>query len=506
MAESAAFLVLDKLAPILLEEVKLQVKLFSGVREEVEYIRAEFERMTAFLRVADSMEDSDKEIKVWVKQVRDVAHHTEDVLDVFMLRGIKQLHHHQHPLRYDSRGDALLVKEAELVGIDKRKKELIGLLVNQTEDRLKVVSVVGMGGLGKTTLVKKVYDDAALKKQFESHAWLTVSESPKMGELLKDMIQQLYREINQPVPQELERMDRLKQAINEFLQQRSYLVVLDDIWNIDAWEAVKYAFLDNNSKSQIMLTTRFGDIASTSCTETGGNVYSLNPLSLEDAWTLFCRKAFPGKASCPRHLEDISRSILKRCEGLPLAIVTIGGVLATKNQSRIDEWHMLHRSLEVNNKLQNMKNILSLSYNDLPWHLKICFLYLSIFPEDHEIECMRLIRLWTAEGFVQVGEDGLLTIEEVAEGYVYDLLNRSLIQVTEKTIDGRARTCRIHDLLREIISIPKSREQNVVTIAGEQNTRGKVQRLSIHNETFGIVQQSKRLSQLRSLFMFGVRE
>ncbi|XP_059643586.1 disease resistance protein RPM1-like [Cornus florida] len=477
MAESAVFFLLDKLTPFLLEEVKL----FSGVRQEVEYIRAEFDRMTAFLRVADSMEDSDGEIKIWVKQVREVAHHTEDVLDVFTLR-LTPRHHHQRNrylvffrktfgslknikvryqiggeiqsiksrvkdiaeghrryrlkynvllqegsssstttthVRYDSRGDALLLKEAELVGIDKHKKELIGFVVNQAEDRLKVVSVVGMGGLGKTTLVKKVYDDAELRKHFESHAWVTVSESPKMEELLKDMIQQLSKEINQPVPQELERMDimRLKEAINEFLQQRSYLVVLDDIWNIDAWEAVKYAFPDNNSKNRIVLTTRSEDIASTTCAETRGNVYSLNPLSLEDAWTLFCRKAFPGKSSCPRHLEDISRRILKRCEGLPLAIVAIGGVLATKNQSRIDEWHMLHRSLEANNKLQNMKNILCLSYNDLPWYLKICFLYLSIFPEDHEIECMRLIRLWTAEGFVQVSEDGL-TIEEVAEGYV----------------------------------------------------------------------------------------
>ncbi|XP_059643733.1 disease resistance protein RPM1-like [Cornus florida] len=575
MAEGAVFFLLDKLATLLQEEVKL----FSEVRKEVVYIRAEFESMTAFLRVADSMEESDPEIKIWVKQVREVAHDTEDFLDVFMLRLMPRRHdenrylvffrktfrslksvkvrlqiaseiqsiksrvrdvadrHHRYCRKfdiskggssstthvvnnnkwYDSRGDALLVPEAELVGIDKRKQELIRLLVDQADDSgvLKVVSVVGMGGLGKTTLVKKVYDDAAVKKQFESHAWLAVSESPKMVELLRAMIQQLFGEIKRSVPQGLRKMDinRLKLVINEFLQQRRYLVVFDDIWSIHDWEAVKYAFPNNNSGSRIVLTTRFGDIASTSCKATGGNVYHLHQFSPEESWILFCRKAFPGDTNCPPHLEEISESILKRCGGLPLAIVAIGGVLATKSHCRIDDWDMLNRSLggelQGNNKLQSMKNILSLSYNDLPWYLKICFLYLSIFPEDHDIECMRLIRLWTAEGFVQIREAGK-TIEEVAEGYLYELLNRSLIQVAETSVDGRARTCRIHDLLREIAT-SKSRDQNIVAIlaseAGNTPLPDKVRRLSIHNTTNTLVnsmQQIEQFSQLRSMLMFGV--
>ncbi|XP_059669643.1 disease resistance protein RPM1-like [Cornus florida] len=574
MAESAVFFLLDKLALPLLQE---EVKLLSGVKKELAYIRAEFERMAAFLRVADSMEESDPEIRVWVKQVRDIAHHTEDILDVFMLqylmhgphheriryfgfgflgnafRSLKKMKvrrqlaseiqslkcrvrdvadgHQRYRLKlniseegstssstatataykwYDLRGDALLITEAELVGVDKPKQELIGLLVvdDQADHRseLKVVSVVGMGGLGKTTIVKKVYDDAAVKKHFQSHVWLTFSESFQTEELLRDAIQQLFGEIKQPAPQGVETMDvnKLKHVINGFLEQRRYVVVFDDVWSIHAWKAVKYAFPNNNLRSRIVLTTRLGDIASKSCAETDGEVYHLNPLSSEQS----CRKAFRGNSSsCPPHLEEISRSILKRCDGLPLAIVAIGGILATKNQSRIEEWDMLYRSLGMelqgNDNLQSMKNILSLSYNDLPWYLKICFLYLSIFPEDHEIECMRLIRLWMAEGFVQGGEGGK-TIEEVAEGYINELVNRSLIQVAEMTVDGRAKTCRIHDLLREITT-SKSREQNVAAIASERNTRWpeKVRRLSIHT-TFGNIKQSKQFSRLRSMLMFGV--
>ncbi|KAL7188053.1 hypothetical protein ACSBR1_037990 [Camellia fascicularis] len=150
-------------------------------------------------------------------------------------------------------------------------------------------------------------------------------------------------------------------------------------------KAIKHVLPDNNCGSRVILTTRFAQIASTCCEETDGHVYTLMPLSQEEFWMLFCNKTFRGNL-CPPNLKQISHRILKRCEGLPLTIVAISGVLATKDKSRIDEWEMLYRSLgaelEGNDKLESMKKALSLSYNDLPYYLKICFLDLSIFPED----------------------------------------------------------------------------------------------------------------------------
>ncbi|KAL7188109.1 hypothetical protein ACSBR1_038046 [Camellia fascicularis] len=171
--------------------------------------------------------------------------------------------------------------------------------------------------------------------------------------------------------------------------------------------------------------------------------------------------------------------------------------------SSVAEWEKTYRSLgaelEGNNRLLGMKKILSLSYIDLPHYLKLCFLYLSVFPEDHLIEHWRLIWLWIAEGFVEVKEGA--PIEQVAEGYLNELVNRSLIQVA-KIKGKRIKFYRIHDLWREII-VAKSREQNIVTIATERGMRWpeRVRRLSIHDH-LGHLQQSKRFTRLRSLLLF----
>ncbi|XP_057478393.1 disease resistance protein RPM1-like [Actinidia eriantha] len=517
MAESVVFGLLSKLAPFLQEEVNLM----TGVREEIESIRGEFERMTAFLKVADAMEETDPGLAVWVKQVREAAYDTADALDMHMLR---LGHHHGNGVRgflrkvsryiknikarrqiasevkriksslinifeghqryseiycrqeqgsrptmawYDSRGDALLLEEAELVGIEKPKEELTQLLL-MGDRRLRVISIAGMAGLGKTTLTKKVYDDAKVKKHFQNHAWITVSESFKIENLLQSMIKQLFEEIKQPIPQGVEHMDTnsLKGITNTFLQQKRYVLVLDDVWDIQAWQYIRYAFPNGNCGSRVILTTRNIDLASFSSGEYHGKVYNLTPLAPEDAWTLFCRKTFQGN-SCPTNLEGLSEDILRRCNGLPLAIVAISGLLSTKEKS-VEEWERISRSLGVelqgNENLTSMSKILSLSFFDLPWNLKLCFLYLSVFPEDYSIYHWRLIRLWVAEGFVEA-KNGM-TIEEVAQSYLNELVNRSLIQVAERRTNGRIKAYRIHDLWHEII-VSKSREQNIVTVANE---------------------------------------
>ncbi|KAM3734240.1 hypothetical protein ACB098_10G000500 [Castanea mollissima] len=549
MAEIVVNFVMDKLTTLIQEEVQ-QLR---GVKEEAVWIKDKLEHINALLIAADEMEGRSPGLDVLIKQLRDVAYDIEDALDEFRLL----THHPDHESHAfltrkfstikkfiarhqmaaeiqrinsriqsisdgherfqsetidakisvktwdDHRQNALLIEEADLVGIENPKKQLVSWLIQDDTGR-EVVSVVGMGGLGKTTLVKKVYDDAQVKLQFKYRAWITVSQSFKMEERLKHMLQQLYRVKRKPVPQELDSMtnDQLRTKINSFLQHKTkrYLIVLDDLWHIDEWDAVKYALPSSNS-SRVMLTTRHSYIASASVKEFNGNIYSLNPLPLEESRTLFCRKTF-GENSCPPYLNNLTESILKRCEGLPLAIVAISGVLATKD--RVDEWDMIKRSLadelKENARLSSMDKILSLSYNDLPYHLKPCFLYFSIFPKNHVIDQMRLIRLWIAEGFVRTKKG--MTLEEVAEGYLYELLHRSLIQVAGTTSDGRIKTCRVHDLLREII-ISKGREQNFVTIARGQNTEWpeKVRRLSIH-KTMPDVLQSQSISHLRSLHMF----
>lgn len=548
---------LDKIARFIENEMLL----LRGDREEVLYLRGELERMKAFLKVADAMEESDEEIKVWVKQVREIAHEAEDALDEFTLlqahdhadgfygslhrfscciknrksrcrivselQGInsrirdicgvhKRLLHKLSGLQQGSGPknsgntwqDALLLEKTDLVGIDEPTQQLVGWLVKGGFTR-EVVSVAAMGGMGKTTLAKQVYDDAEVKKHFKIRAWITVSQSFKIEELLKDMIRQIFSIISRPFPEGLDSMntDRLRRIIKDLLLKRRYLIVLDDVWHLSVWDAVKYALPNNGCCSRVMLTTRNADVASTSGVESIGKVYNLNPLPLEESWELFCRKTFQGDA-CPAYLEEICKNILRKCEGLPLAIVAISGVLATKDKRRIDEWDKVCRSLgaeiDGNDKLKDLKKVLFLSFNDLPYYLKSCFLYLSIFPEDYQIEQMRVIRLLIAEGFVEAKEGE--TPEEVAEDYLDELLNRGLLQVAATTNDGRVKMYHVHDLLREII-VTKSRDQNFTTIAKDQNGMwpDKVRRLSIHN-TLQNLQQNRCFSQLRSLFLFGVVE
>ncbi|KAM3358474.1 hypothetical protein P3S68_021405 [Capsicum galapagoense] len=341
MADSAVIFVLDKIINLLVEEVIL----LQGVKHDIQYIKDELERMIAFLGVADAFEEGDAEVKVWVRQVRDVANDIEDVIDesmllsydhhfhgsccfiaklFFSIRNIKSRHklffeiqaiksrvHHiavgyqRYRYKYyvpeqgsssnqaydtanDRRDDALLLEETKLVGIKNPRQQLIGWLV-EDDPRLKVVSVVGMGGSGKTTLVKKVYEDAAAKKNFNSLAWITVSMSFKVEEVLKDKIQQLYDEVKQPAPEGLSTMssNRLKIIAKVFLQSRTYVLVFYDVWSIQAWEAIRYALPDVNNGSRVILTTRLLDVASFCSTETNGYVYEVKPLSAEESWILF---------------------------------------------------------------------------------------------------------------------------------------------------------------------------------------------------------------------------
>ncbi|KAF8017008.1 hypothetical protein BT93_H2264 [Corymbia citriodora subsp. variegata] len=548
MAESAVSLLVEKLAMFLEKEVRL----LKGVREKIEPIREELESIRAFLKSAESSRENRRDVKVWVRQVREVAHDMEDILDEFMLnlardhghgfmwyfhkiksfvQNLKARHHVSSRIDeiksrveriaerrqrynfiepsasaptsgtswYDLREDALLVEEGDLVGIDEPREEIIEWLVDG-EPGLKVLSISGMGGLGKTTLAKRVYDNQRVKAYFQSHAWINVSQSGKIEDILRHMIVQLHKETEQPVPQEKESADRieLNQIVKGFLQEKRYVIVLDDVWDSNALEGIKFAMPSSSFCSRILITTRTADVATVSFNKS--EAYELKHLPPEESWSLLCKKAFQGKP-CPPLLEPVSRQILKRCEGLPLAIVTIGGLLFAKNYRDCQIIsHSLAAELENNDKSQNFKKILSLSYNDLHYNLKSCFLYLGVFPEDHVIQCMRLIRLWIAEGFVEKREG--MTQEEVAERYLKELINRSLVQIAETTLEGRIKSCRVHDLMRESI-VSESRDIQFVSFASEQKVElhERVRRLSIQY-TCNNALKELNLPSLRSLLIF----
>ncbi|WCJ18813.1 Disease resistance protein RPM1 [Euphorbia peplus] len=560
MAEGTVNFLLSKLSDFLTEEYRL----LDGVEADITFIEDGFALSSAFLRLAEVNEEhnhSNALIKAWVDNVRDISFEMQDVLDeinfhfahnhaysgictttldkaCYFINSLKARRHIAKTIQgirsrlqgvtvtYNSlqtsnpnitwRGindggatvqlndqpDAL-PDQRNLVGITEPKNHLIGWLLRSRSDR-EVLPVVGEGGLGKTMLVKQVYDDAGVKKHFKFRAWITLTQRFETADLLKDMLQQLFRGMRQQNPSggDNKSISALGREINEFLQRRRYLIVLDDVWEDRAWDVFQMAFPNNNKGSCILLTTQILSVANRCCSESSNTIYRMKSLNGQESRTLFCNHTFQGNP-CPENLLNISELILDKCEGLPLAIVAISGVLATIDTGRLEEWQMVYRSLgaeiQGNDSLERLRKVLLLSYYFLPSYLRSCLLYLCIFPEGYPVEKMRLIRLWIAEGFVTRTEE--MTLEEVAESYLNGLIERSLIQVVETTSDDRIKRCRIQGLLREII-ISKAKDLSFAA----KLTEGRIvpvkgRRLFIHNAVAG-TQTPKFTSRLCSLLVF----
>ncbi|XP_062162302.1 disease resistance protein RPM1-like [Alnus glutinosa] len=562
MTETIVTLVINELVQLIVHESKL----LQGVHQQVMDIRDELESIQCFLKDTDKGGDLQDGVKTWVKQVREVAYHIEDVIDEYVLHMAQRLHqqsfitflqqigrllkkikpHHDIATKiqdikisvreikkrserygfsssdqgssnratnitwHDPRVGSLFIEEDEVVGIESTRDELVSKLMGGVSKR-SVISVVGMGGIGKTTLTKKVYENESVKGHFDCRVWITVSQSYNVSKILMSMIKQIYQ-AKETAPVQIHMIDEITliSQLRKCLQQKRYVVVFDDVWKTELWEIVKHALPCNDRGSRIIITTR-SDLIGVSCRESlSDQVHKLQPLSQDKAWELFCRKAFQieFQRCCPRELVRMSMDIVKKCEGLPLAIVAIGGLLSTKEKVPL-EWQKLLDSLsselECNPQLTSITNILSLSYHDLPCYLKPCYLYFGIFPEDYSISGTRLLWLWVAEGFIK-GKKGK-PLEDVAKEYLMELINRNLVQVSFGELDYEITIkYRIHDLLHEII-LSKAGELNFCQVleAGDTTFHGKSRCLSIHDVRENVFEKSE-YSRVRSVFLFNISE
>ncbi|XP_017982361.1 PREDICTED: disease resistance protein RPM1 [Theobroma cacao] len=469
MADTTVSLAIDKLIVLLTQEVNLLI----GVHREVAELKDELESIRSFLKDANSRlekENVSSSVKTWVKQVREVAYRIEDVIDEYMLCMAK---------RRDQRGfKAFLHTIACLVKTVRPRHEITSKIqdikrsIREIKERSQRYSFNSLELGGSSSNVET------------NHTW----NDPRVGSL--------FLKEDELVGIEFAKNELVSKLVNGASQHT--VVSMGD---------VEHALLDNNKSSRVMIKSKIKDVAEFYKKSSLLYVHQLDPLPIEEAQKLLCRKAFQFdvERQCSPTLEKLSFKIVKRCKGLPLAVVAIGGLLSTRGKD-LSQWQNLLDSLIVeldcNPHLINIKRILSFNYLELPSHLKPCFLYLGMFSEDCPINCAKLVWLWMEKGFVK--EKHGITLKKVIEGYLTELIHRNLVQVVGHFFDGKVRYCGVHDLVREVI-LSRSEELNLRLASVENYTShdGKARHLSICDEA-SCVSKITSNAQTRSIIFYRV--
>ncbi|KAJ4804037.1 Nbs-lrr resistance protein [Rhynchospora pubera] len=524
MAESVVKFVLEKLSDVVVKEL---LHLY-GVGEQVEKVSRELSFIQAFIKDADRKRIVDERQKQWVKEVRDLAYRIEDVIDTFLVEmpepkpgkreavkrwfmktkkfrvfqrvgdeinqimaRIQEINESRITYGITNIGEGIEEKirqpvrrillpdndEAGIVGFEADRDKITSLLLDETTTRRSVVSIVGPGGLGKTTLARKVYNSEDVKNQFDVRMWVVISQ--KFDPI--DILRKIAKQLGIQQPQDLSEHELAE--LYRSLTTKRYLLVLDDIWKNDLWTQIEGIMPNSNNKSRVVITTRFFDVAKEA--DPLSTPYKLQFLTEELSLELFLKKALINRNAneeCPPDLLDIGKKFVKRCGGLPLALIVLGGLLSRK-PAKYAAWSKMMQTMDWGTDGEECIAIIGTSYEDLPLALKSCFMYFAAFPEDDEIDAQDLIRMWIAEGFVPQIQNRIL--EDTANSFLEDLAQRSMIQVSEGDYDGSI-ICRIHDVLHDL-AIQKAKYDNFLMVCSKsedlQNC-GQMRRLAINDNSW----------------------
>ncbi|XP_060184193.1 putative disease resistance RPP13-like protein 3 [Lycium barbarum] len=556
MVDAVVSSAIESLGNFLIQKAKLRLSL----REEVQWLRNELLFMQSFLKDAEEKQVGDHRVQQWVFDINSVANDAVAILETYSFEagkrdddgfasrlkactcickkeakfynvseeiqslkqrvmdisrrretyGIRNIDHiaGEGPSNRPNNRSAMVTtlrrttsyvddQDQIFVGFQDVVERLLAELL-KAEPHRSAISIYGMGGLGKTTLARNLYNSPNIVSRFSTRGWICVSQEYNTMDLLKNIIKSI-KGCDTEILDLLEKMTDvtdLERHLRNLLKEKKYLVVVDDVWHKEAWESLKRAFPDSKNGSRVIITTRKEDVAERA--DNKGFVHKLRYLKQEESWDLFCKKLLDVQVMVPT-MERLAKDMVDKCGGLPLAVVVLSGLLSHKRG--IEQWQKVKDHLWQNIKDDSVEisYILSLSYNDLPTKLKQCFLYFGIFPEDSTINADNITRLWLAEGFIPNGEERM---EDVAESFLNELIRRSLVQVAH-TLWEKVIHCRIHDLLRNL-AIKKALEVNFFDIYDP--TKHSISPLCLRHVIHGQAQRYLALDlsnlKLRSVMFF----
>ncbi|KAL8486280.1 hypothetical protein ACS0TY_023114 [Phlomoides rotata] len=404
------------------------------------------------------------------KKILNVKAQLDEILEEAKKYGFKISEPTAYPLPEFGRDQSTsFINTEEVQGrgrdVDTLVDKLMGNGGSQEESGIQVLSIVGVGGLGKTTLAQLIYNHSRLKGSFDPTIWICVSNPFDQAAIAKGILESIQKGSSQGA----EQLDELLKRVRERIKGKKFLLVLDDVWTEDPrdWKFLRNCLGCGGAGSKILVTTRSERVA-----ETMGKSEIFRPemLSDDDCWLVLCHTACLEWNEVETFV-DIGKKIAKKCSGLPLAATTLGGILCFKKSLR--EWENV-----LNDEIWEMKKAedeifrpLLLSYKELSPMQKQCFSYCAAFPKDYEIEVERLIGNWMALGYLGSNSDDM----ELKGKECFDVLAmRSLFQDFKKDYDdlNTIKSCKMHDIVHDFSQyLRKSgrEEAGEVEVAAEMN-------------------------------------
>nr|GLL34873.1 disease resistance protein RPH8A-like [Ipomoea trifida] len=494
------------------------------VSEDVDWIEREMRCIQSYIADAQAKQASDSRVANLVNEIEGLARHVIDILEklppqnsssrgflkrvacfipyvhsahVFALemakirRRVEEIDRRRRSYGildsasvsecWDLRRSYLYADEPEVVGLDDECEKLEKRLL---DDQLVygVVAIVGMPGLGKTTLGKRIYKH--VQPRFDCSAMVYVSREARVGELLLH----IARQVGCPDLGEEWSREGPEGKLCSYLRDKKYVILLDDIWDVETWDALRLGFpSEPKSGTRIIITSR--DTAVGRYIGGESSIHEMKPLAPDQSWKLFCNQVM-----MPEHSAETTypkEQIVETCGGVPLSIVVIAGVL--RERGTITNQHCWTEVLEdIRHQHYGQQDrctrFVSLSYDNLPIPLKDCFLYLGLFPKGHEILAFDLINMWVAEKFVLQQDHEEQADEDVAERYLNTLVSRNLVQVASRRCSGRIRSCRIHDILHNFCVLEANEKRFFRRLDSMRSSSGRsvlnrVQRVAINFNT-----------------------